>query len=86
HEERRLGRWPEQVLHSIDQWPVYRNPPAHAASRQVLKQHFAPAVVDGLRPVVERQCERELAEVVRRGANSAVVDLQPHLDRLPMMV
>ncbi|GAA3465356.1 cytochrome P450 [Saccharothrix longispora] len=86
HEERRLGRWPQQVLHSIDQWPVYRNPPAHAASRQVLKRHFAPAVVDGLRPVVERQYERELAEVVRRGANGAVVDLQPHLERLPMMV
>lgn len=84
HEERRLGRWP--VLRSIDQWPVYRNPPAHAASRQVLKQHFTPAVVDGLRPEVERRCERELAEVARLGANGEVVDLRPLLDHLPMMV
>ncbi|MCO1580448.1 cytochrome P450 [Crossiella sp. SN42] len=84
--QQQLGRWPDEVLRSIDQWPVYQNPPVHGPVRHAVSRHFTPAKIESLRQWVERQFERELDRVAEQGAHGAVVDLQASLKRLPMVV
>ncbi|MCP3803434.1 cytochrome P450 [Allokutzneria sp. A3M-2-11 16] len=81
---RRVGQWPPEILASIEQWPVYRNPPGHSALRQAAAPYFTPSRVAALRAFVERECERALDELARHGRDGTAVDLVPVLAAVPM--
>ncbi|GAA3990943.1 cytochrome P450 [Allokutzneria multivorans] len=81
---RRVGQWPPEVLTSIEQWPVYRNPPGHTALRQAAAPYFTPKRVAQTRAFVERECEAALDELEERGRDGSAVDLAPLLAAVPM--
>lgn len=84
--ERRLGRWSEQVLSSIEHWPIYRNPPEHAVARQAAVRGVAPAKDSTFQAFVEQHCERLLDQVAEQGRGGSVVNLQSVFNELPMIV
>jgi cytochrome P450 len=59
----------------LSSWMVFIDPPRHTALRSLVAKAFTPAVVDGLRPFVERLVEEILDSVCARGSMDVIADL-----------
>lgn len=67
----------------IQQWPVFRDPPAHGRLRAAPGKTFAASEVEMLRPRIQAVTDELIADLRTRGAVEAVADFAFHL---PMLV
>lgn len=60
--------------HPIDDWFVFRNPPAHTRLRHIVTPFFTARAVDTLTPLIEHIVDETMGEVARRAEFDLVED------------